>query len=251
MNYEPAIIHFFRTHGFEIHKISESDEERPDFLVQDEQYAYLIELKTKFESEEKKQQRKEALLKGEIYGDSIPVASNNRLSGIIRKAQSQLKGHLPDKKIIRVPWLLCSGHSAEARMDQFEATLFGSRSIVNMDEGGMRTCYFFTNSDFYRYRDSLDGAIVSTESIARLLLNPYSKRFPELAQSSLFKLKELNAVDPTTEEKDGVAYIVEGDIDRNDEEVVLSFLRSKYGIEKIMPMTLQHMSGTILMPEHN
>ncbi len=251
MNYEPAIIEFFSTHGFEIQKISEGDEQRPDFLAQDEQYAYLIELKTKFESEEKVQQRKEVLLKGEIYGDSIPVASNNRLSGIIRKAQNQLKGHLTDKKIIRVPWLLCTGHSAEARMDQFEATLYGSRSIMNLDKGGMRTCYFFANSDFYRYRDSLDGAIVSTDSTARLLLNPYSKLFTELARSSLSKLKELNAVNPTNEETEGRAYIVEGDLNRNDEALVLSYLRSKYRIERIMTMTLQHISGTMLRPEQN
>lgn len=76
MNYEPAIIHFFRVHGFEVHKISATDEERPGFLVLDEKYSYSVELKTKFESGGKKHQRKEALLKGESYCNPPRIITN-------------------------------------------------------------------------------------------------------------------------------------------------------------------------------
>jgi hypothetical protein len=238
-------------HGFAIEKISEDDEERPDFLVQDEQNAYLVELKTKSESEEYLQERRDALATGRVYGEHIPVTPRNRLSGIIRKAKSQLRNHLGEEDIFRIPWLLCTGHTAEARMDQFESTLYGSASIINLDRSGMRTCYFFHNSDFYRYKDTLAGAIVSTPSTARLLLNPYYGRSSAFANSSVFGIKELNPINPIAEEKSGLAYIADGDIDRNSEEAVLSHLKTKYKANKLMKMTMQHMSGTIMVQDHN
>jgi hypothetical protein len=143
MDHESAIVHFFQSHGFSTEKIEEDEEEKPDFFVKDNEYAYIVELKTKSESDEKAEERKSVLLSGKIFGETEPVDSINRLSGIIKKAQSQLKNHMPEDKVFRLAWFLCSGHGSEAKMDQFEATLYGSTSIINLDESGMRPCYFF------------------------------------------------------------------------------------------------------------
>lgn len=251
MNHESVIFQFFQAHGFSAEKIEEYDQEKPDFFVYDNDHTYIVELKTKSESDEKAEERKAVLLSGKIYGETEPIDSINRLSGIIRKAQSQLINHMPEEKVFRLAWFLCSGHGSEAKTDQFQATLYGSTSIVDLDVSGMRPCYFFRNSDFYRFRASLDGAIVSTESNAKFLLNPLSLKFDELKISKLVGIFGESVVNPIQEEEEGLAYLAEGEIDRTDKQKVIAYLKNKYGLEKIMDMTLKHMSGTILMPDRN
>jgi hypothetical protein len=45
-------------------------------------------------------------------------------------------------------------------MHQFEATLYSSTTICDWsDEGECKVYYFFYNSDFFRFKDTLDAAI--------------------------------------------------------------------------------------------
>jgi hypothetical protein len=78
-----------------------------------------------------------------------------------------------------------------------------------------------------------------------------SSKFEELKLSKLVKIFGESVVDPIQEEKEGFAYLALGEINRTDKQVVISYLKNKYGIEKLMAMTLKHMSGTMLMPDRN
>jgi hypothetical protein len=252
MDYEPSIKYFFESLGYTVEKIDEGNDESPDFLVFDDSSSYIVELKTKFVAEEVLAHRQKTLSEGEIHQVMEPLAPKNRFSGIIRKAQSQLNAHHLSGESFRVVWLLATGHLAEPAMEQFEATLYGSTTVCDWsDNSECKTCFFFYNSDFYRYSDELDAAIVSTESGARLLLNPYSDKFEAIKISTLPAHLGTAVVDPIKLAADGDAYIIEGDVDRNDKQAVLKYLREKHNSEKILDMTMNFMSGTMAVPKND
>ena len=251
MDFEPSVKYFFETLGYEVKKIDECDEESPDFVVSDENSTYLVELKTKFAADERVEERDKTLLEGKIHGIHESIIRKNRVSGIIKKAQSQLNAHVLSDDSFRIVWLLSSGHLSEPSMHQFEATLYGTTTVCDFsDEGKCMDCFFFYNSDFHRYKDELDAAIVSTETSAKLLLNPFSPRFEAMKHCSLSQHLGTAVVDPIQMAEDNHAYIVEGDVDRNDKNAVLQYLRDKYKAEKLMNITMGYMSGTIAIPSN-
>ena len=247
MNYEPVVNRFFIDLGYHVEKIAESDEESPDFLIFDDTSSYVLELKTKFPSEAEIEERKELLDAGEIHNIHELIIRKNRLSGIIKKATTQLRGY-EEKDILRIVWLLATGHIAEPRLHQLEATLYGLTTLVDWSNQRACNCYFFYNSDFFRYRDVLDAAIVSTESEVKLLLNPLSPRYAQIKNSSLPNHLGKAVVDPIEIEKEGKAFFVDSDVDRSDKEAVLRYLREKYKSDNILIITMNFMSGTIATP---
>ncbi len=50
-------------------------------------------------------------------------------------------------------------------------------------DGFHRPCYFYRNSDFFRYRNILDAAIVSTLNKVELCFNPFSLKGSEFKYS--------------------------------------------------------------------
>lgn len=248
MNYELNVKHFFESLGYQVEKISEGDEESPDFLIAGDTSTYVLELKTKFPSSEEIEERKRILYSGAIHNVHEVIIRKNRLSGIIKKAKDQLKNY-QEENILRIVWLLATGHLAEPRMHQFESTLYGLTTVVSLSSQRTFDCYFFYDSDFYRFREILDGAIISTESEAKLLLNPLSPRYAQLKSSSLTKHLGNAVVDPVELERQTQAFLVVGDIDRNDKEAVLRYLREKYRLEHVINITMNYLSGTIIFPD--
>jgi hypothetical protein len=247
MNYEPVVKRFFENLGYHVEKITESEEESPDFFISDDSSSYVLELKTKFPSKEELEERRQMLDSGEIHNIQETIINKNRLSGVIRKAGDQLS-RFDNENIFRIVWLLATGHLAEPRMLQFEATLYGTTAVVSSNGAG--DSYFFYNSDFYRYREAIDGAIVSTEKQAKLLLNPLSPRYVRLKASSLPKHMGTAIVDPVDMEKQGKVFIVDSDVDRTDKDAILNYLRSKYGIPDIVNLAMVYLSGTLEIPDN-
>jgi hypothetical protein len=241
MNYESFVKPFFEGLGYQVEKIAESDIETPDFSIFDDISSYVLELKTKFPTEAEIVERMQLLEVGKIHQLHETIISKNRLSGIIKKAKDQLESH--NKKDLCIVWLLATGHLAEPRMLQFEATLYGLSPLVSAKRTG--DCFFFYNSDFFRYRGVLDAAIVSTESEAKLLLNPLSPRYKQMKNSSLPKHLGEAVIDPVELEKNGKAFYMDSDVDRGDKEAVLAYLRDKYKSDDIASLTMTYLSGTI------
>lgn len=243
-DYESKVKDWFLNHGYEINKIPETNVESPDFFITDDTSTYLLELKTKFPSEEEVNERKTVLSSGEIHNIDEIVTSKKSLSKIIWKAKNQLKNYEKEENILRLVWLLSTGHLAEPRLNQFEATLYGSTYLYSIERYG--NCYFFHNSDFFKYREVLDGAIVSTESKGKLLLNPLSPRYKTMKSSSLIEhFKEGSVIDPIEIEKQGQAFLVDSGINRDDEQAVLEYLQQKHKIEKIAVINMHYLSGTM------
>jgi hypothetical protein len=245
MNYEPVVKQFFENLGYKVKKITETNDKSPDFWIRDDTYSYILELKTKFPSREEIERRKRVLYTGAIHTVHETVIGKNTLSSIIKTAKDQLNS-LREENALRIVWLLATGYLAEPRMLQFEATLYGIAPIVSSERTG--DCYFFYNSDFYRFREILDGAIVSTESQAKFLLNPLSPRYERIKGSSLTKHFGKSVVDPIELERFGKAFLVDSQVGRGDKDAVLCYLRQKYGSEDLMNLTMEYLSGTLVIP---
>ena len=55
-------------------------------------------------------------------------------------------------------------------------------------------------------------------------------------------------IDPFAEEKEGTAYIVDGDVERSNQGAVMNYLHEKYGLQQAMNIDMGMMSAAILVP---
>lgn len=224
--------------GFHVEKIPESSSESPDFFVTDGSDRYLIELKTKLDSDDLVAERQEVLEKGEMYQRTTVLERTNTISGIIRKAARQLASkkdeYSADYCFI---CLHASGLGASEKITRYEVSLYGSKEIIHFDGGdpNIKTCYYFTNSDFFNNKEIVDGALILGDKAGRLCLNNLSPRYKGLRDSSFVAAFYDGLVDPWHKEKNGQAYVVDGDLPRNDENGVLNYIREKYGLKKVVP----------------
>lgn len=229
-----------------------SSKEESDWLTILDGFRLLIEEKQKFNNSEAQQARETVLRAGQVHGTSLPLIHNNRISGIVRKAAGQLSstakdiGH--DAKIL---WFTGMGFDGEAKHYQFIATLYGSTRVFELDRPKMKECYFFRNSDFFRYRDHLDGAIAAYLNndvlTMKLCLNPYAQNWIALRDSPFAKQFKLGLIDPVAEESAGDAYIIDTDLPRNDKSGVLRYLEQKYRLKRAMNMDMNLASATVLV----
>ncbi len=230
-----------------------SSKEETDWLVELDGFRLLVEEKDKLENPAHTQARADDLRAGRVHGTSVPVGPSNRISGVIRKATRQL--HSTGATVqhdARIIWITAVGFDAEAKHLQFMATLYGSTSIFELDKPQMKECYFFRNSDFYRYRDFLDGAVAAKLQgdtlTMNLCLNPYGLKWRALGDSPFAKQFKTGLVDPIAQEKAGKAYIADTDLPRTNLIAVIKYLETKYGLTRIMNMDMNVATAVVAIP---
>jgi hypothetical protein len=241
--------------GFSVSPIETGQLEQSDLLVTAGDTRLLIEEKTKLDDPKEEERRRATLARGDIHLESIPVKPSNRLSGVVRKAVAQLTSSsesIPHD--FRLIWFTALGINAEPKFNRFAATLYGYTNIIEMHSTGFRRCYFFRNSEFFRHRETLDGAVVAAESgdsfTLQLCLNPLSPRFVALRSCAFAARFESGVLDPTVAEGSGSAYIADTEADRADEAEVLAYLQTKYQTRPLMTFDVGHMSATVSIPRN-
>ena len=239
--------------GAQVAQIPTSVRKECDWLAQFGHYRLLVEEKTKFEAPEVSATRAESLAKGEVHVSTLPLGHNNGVSGIVRDAVNQLSSTGQDvPHDARIIWFTGTGFDAEAKRDQFIDTLYGSTTIFQVSRPGMKKCYFFRNSDFFRFREELDGAFVAVpqgDNVAvRLCLNPHSKSWQSLRDSPFASNFKLDLIDPVAEEAAGKAYIADTDIPRTDTAAVIRYLEVKYGLENAHDLDMNMTSVVFEVP---
>ncbi len=235
--------------GFQVSDIAETEKEESDFLATISDCTLLIEEKTKVDADEMLKARSEVISSGEVYQAHIPIVPNNRIFGIVRKAADQLDSSSDKPHDFRLVWFTGAGVNAQAQYEQFISTLYGTSNILERGASAYRRCYFFRNSAFFRYAKILDGAIAAhvsgTQLKAKLCLNPLSAKSEALKASPAAKAFGKATIDPTADEKGGVAFMITDGIDRNDEPALLKHLQTKYDTDALMRFDLGYMSGTV------
>lgn len=242
--------------GMTFEDIPTSDKEgkkEADFLVNFGDVSVLIEEKTKEDDLNYLSIRGQELEAGGIHEHSVPLTRNETISGIIRRAAKQLQSSSDKPHDFRLIWFTATGVDAEAKYEQFMATLYGRTNIIERDAEGYRRCYYFRNSDFFRRAAIIDGAVaafVEDASItAKLCLNSLSPRYLALKQSSFVKPFGTAIEDPLELEARGAAFILDSDLNRKDEERLLAYLKDKYKTGPLMTIDLGYTSGSILLPD--
>jgi hypothetical protein len=222
-----------------------------DFLVQFGGARVLIEEKTKEDDPEYLNQRSKKLEQGEIHEVMLPLARNETLSGIIRKAAKQLCSSSDKPHDFRLIWFTATGECSQAKYEQFMATLYGRTNILEMNAGGYRRCYYFRNSDFFRRAAIIDGAVVAytdgSSISVKLCLNSLSPRFAALRNSDVITPFGSAVEDPTELEANGTAFILDSDLDRNEERPLLAYLQAKYKTRPLMKFDLNYMGASLLV----
>lgn len=231
-----------------VEDIPTSDKEESDFLASFGVTKVLIEEKTKLDDPAYLVQRAQVLDMGEIHASSLPLVRDNRLSGIVSKAARQLQSSSVQSHDFRLIWFTATGMQAEAKYHQFIATLYGTTKILEMNQSIYRPCYFFRNSDFHRYATILDGAVAAyvsgTSITAKLCLNPLSPNYAAFKSSIVVSTFGSGVEDPVIKETEG-AFILDADIDRNDESALLGYLRQKYATAPLMKLDMGFISAAI------
>ena len=233
---------------------SDSDEKKEaDFLASFGDVRVLIEEKTKEDDLNYLGVRGQELEEGGIHGHTIPLIRNETISGIIRHAAKQLRSSADKPHDFRLVWFTATGVDAEAKYEQFMATLYGRTNIIERNAEGYKRCYYFRYSDFYRRAAIIDGAVAAfvdgTSITAKLCLNSLSPRYSALKQSSVVKPFGTAVEDPAELEARGTAFILDSDLNRKDEEGLLAYLKTKYKTGPLMTIDLGYTSASILLPD--
>ncbi|HEX6899008.1 MAG TPA: hypothetical protein VF789_04815 [Thermoanaerobaculia bacterium] len=242
-----AIADWLRGRGLEVVQLQERDERTPDLLVIHQHERYVIEIKSKRDNEDLLREEAKLLAKGEIVkhfegtGRRVPVAR------VIESAIKQIRNLPPHDSDFRLIWLHAEGARPKLQMQQFHGTLYGTTDIIDL-EGPTRLCYYFYHNELYKFRDELDGAILTTGEKGQLCLNNFSPRVASLRESFLARSTFKDGIcDPEALERDQVVYMADGPEDRQDSDSVLRFLQQKYGRMKIMKMDMGYYEfGTTL-----
>jgi len=242
---EEYVIGVLGSMGINAEKIPESDSDSPDFIASYGKTKLLVELKTKTDDLEKLKTREEILARGDIYNDSTEITHQKTIAKRIRKASKQLDATDLDVDF-RIVWLLALGEKQDTKLKQFEMTLYGSVNLFDLSDGTnqMKSCFYFGESSFYRYRDILDGAMVSTLDKGRFCINNHSPNYAALKNSDVIGAFGEGILDPVELEKEGRAYIADSEVDRSNKADVLSSVQKKYKKSRLIDLNFTHYSAT-------
>lgn len=236
----------------QVEKIEESNiegEKRPDFFVTIADEQHIIELKTKDISRESYDSIFDIINENGVCTRSINLDRENKYSKVISNAKSQLESYNLESFSFKILWLHSVGSDSHNHMEQFKRSLFGIKTLVDFDyEDGARDCYFYFQSDFYKYRSILDAAFITRDGYLQLCLNPYSENYHQMKESSLFQALENNQLDPIKLEQNGEIYYADSDMPRSNTENSLKYLREKYGYPNLIEINMESTSAHAILP---
>ena len=230
--------------GYQVKKIRGGDEESPDFFVDGNSECFLIELKSKFDDGGTIRNIEKTLAQGDVAEFSDITCRKNTVSKKILKASDQLASIDIDVDY-RMIWMMAVDRNQKMKKDQFKASLYGTATICDLDLLQTITCYYFGFNDFYRTQNVIDAALISTMKGGELCLNTHSPNYLKIKKSFLAQQFGSACCDPFQEEKEKKAMIVDADIDRRDQQLVLKYLREKYYRNKLQDMQGHYYSSLI------
>ena len=149
--------------GFNVEKIPEQEFEQPDFIVEDSLDKYLIEVKSLQPNEDILFARDAKLECGEVYSEAYTLERQSSFTKKVSKGKNQISKHAYSEQAYRIIWFVVLGYNAEPRLLQIENGVFGKVYISDWstENSPIKECFYFGESDFFRYREKIDGVILS------------------------------------------------------------------------------------------
>ncbi len=219
-------------------RIPESKRRTPDYLISLPKKNSLLELKIKSDNPDQIETSHAVMASGDIGSRSKTLGPTNTVSRVISDGAKQMIEHDPQNFCHHLLWLHASGYDARAHWEQLISTLYGSQRLVSLDSGRMIQCYFFHDSEFWRYRKTLAAAFVSEwESegnlSVKLCINPHYSKKSEFRDSEIYTALS-NALLDVEQIEDGLeVFFMDGKCDRKDSHSVIEYLRTKYSVNHL------------------
>jgi len=193
----------------------------------------LLELKIKGENEREAAERGLVLDQGRVHRYSESSLRRNRMSALISKGVSQLTT-TPIERDFNVLWLHGAGRYADQHGTRFIASLYGRRWVIPVSGQQGHYCYYFDNSDFFRHRKELSGAIVSWGEEALLCINDLHPGIDTFRRLSFRRMFGECCIDPPQAESTGEAYIAPADAPRGNIDAMLKAVATKYNVGRLI-----------------
>lgn len=239
---ELQVIEILENFGFqEAKKIEEENspgKKMPDIFANDGTDAYLFEVKCKGYSEKIIENIKESIQKGEAFFNVEAIAYKNPMSSIIKNSVAQLSSPAAPEAKFKLLWIFISGKNTPVQADQFEATFYGIYELMDLDTKSSKKCLYYLDSEFYRFKDSLDGVVLGNLDGGMLYLNSFSPSYEALNYSFLAKAFGKGVYDPLREEECGRVYIADCEVPRKERAQTLKYIQQKYGKNRLTEMAV-------------
>jgi hypothetical protein len=234
--------------GLTWEEIPEEAEPRADFRASDGRCHYLFEVKQR--EDDKDYEATLARAGHAVLQQSL--GRLNRISSLITGAARQLRATPATPDTLRVVVFVAAGREAEVQEKQFRSTLYGEVDLITHMEGGQavaRPCFYFSFSEFYRLPD-VDAALTILGPRCRMYLNDFSRRLDTLRVSQLYQTIDQSGavVDPKRLESAEDAFIADCDIDRRDQDSVLSYVKDKYALQTAITFEPVHVKSGVVLP---
>jgi len=227
----------------------------PDLEIVGQKDRYFLELKIKGDDPIEIENDRKALKQGEMVTKSIPLAPRNRLSAIIKDAIDQLNGFEPSHNNFHVIWIHCTGKNSEFLAERFYSTIFGTKKLFSMNKPNIITCYYFTESSFFTFRNDIEAILLSHEEnnnlSLRLCVNNLSHNSKKFRESDLFLNIPQGIRDPDILENTENAMIADCDFDRNEENNTIEYFRNKYKLKHLQVIDLRQHSAMVAVPKES
>lgn len=216
----------------------------PDFVASDGVHSYLMELKTKFDNESVKDSRQRGINEKLVYHEITSTERQNNIRTIIKEAAKQLLARRDQENAdFCIIILLATGVNEIPFREQFKNSLYGKvKLLIKGDSVDIKECFYYTNSDFFNFRDILDGAILIGENNLTFCLNNLSPRYLALKTSSLTQKLLHGVTDPLKLENENKTFIIDGDVDRDNADALQDYIIKKYGVLAVTPLPMNYIT---------
>lgn len=253
--FKPIVKEVMKKFGMECKDIPLQNNKTPDLEIVGQKDKYLLELKIKGDDPVEIENDRKALKEGEMVTKSIPLAPRNRLSAIIEDAIDQLNGFDSGHNNFHIIWIHCTGKNSEFLAERFYSTIFGTQKLVSLKKPNIITCYYFTESCFFTFRNDVEAILLSHEEnnalSLRLCINNLSPNSKKFRESELFLNIPQGIRDPSILETTENAMIADCDFDRNEENSIIEYLRNKYKLKHLQTIDLKQHSAMVAVPKES
>lgn len=233
---------------------SKKSPKSPDFLVDGDARDYVLEVKTRFDSEEWSQ----TIAKGE------PAIREQRMSygrwseDVAHYALKQFPMADPWHLRWWVLWFIIRTRvSADTTLDEVIGSLFGVRQVVYSDPSSkkqpMRDCLFARPGVFERHPEIV-ASIIDLGNSLSFCVNEFAPDFTSFQKSVIYStFDQLHPPISTTDltANRGFFQVTNRSLDRKNDKTIASYLEQRYGLKKPTVIDMKVHSASVFVPTKN
>jgi hypothetical protein len=250
-NFKFTVSAFLQEAGIACREIPRSDSKTPDLILDaGSPNATLLELKVKEDDPAAMQELDSNLSSGGVVSRSQPTNRWNTIDGIMRDAVGQMNELDPNRLMLRMVWVYCSGFDADLSEMRLKATLYGTQKLFVTGRPNIVTCHYFWDSTFFRHRASLDGVVISHKDEAQLNLNDHSCRFDDAIACPMATAFGSAVYHPQKYIRDNDFMLNDCNGPRNREADTLNYLRQKYELSEMQTINMGRHSAMMRVPKN-